>query len=91
VDWFGTGRFGCGSFGAAWFGCGPVGRGDDALRPGWSGGLMFAGADWVPGAGASGPFGAGWSGGATVSCGVPGSFLVTGGAASEFGAVGAAS
>jgi hypothetical protein len=52
---------------------------------------MFAGADWVPGAGASGPFGAGWSGGATVSCGVPGSSLVTGGAASEFGAVGAAS
>lgn len=55
------------------------------------GGPVFTGADWVPGAGAFGPLGAGWLGGAMVSGGEAGSFLVTGGAASEFGAAGAAS
>jgi hypothetical protein len=53
-------------------------------------GGMFAGADWGPCAGAFGPFGAGWFGGPAGSCGVAGSSLVTGGAASEFGAAGAA-
>ncbi|MCW2655367.1 MAG: hypothetical protein JWR32_6343 [Mycobacterium sp.] len=55
------------------------------------GGPVFTGPDWVPVAGAFGPFRAGWFGGAAASCGVAGSFLVTGGAASEFGATGAAS
>jgi hypothetical protein len=36
-------------------------------------------------------FGGLMSGGAALSCGVAGSFLVTGGAASEFGAAGVAS
>ncbi len=56
------------------------------------GGPVFTGGvNGVAVAGAFGPFSAGWFGGATASCGVAGSFLVTGGAASEFGATGAAS
>jgi hypothetical protein len=97
AGWFGPVSFGPVSFGAAWF-CSPP-RGDGALRPSWLGGLGappacgggFTGADWGPCAGAFGPFGAGWFGGPTVSCGAAGSFLVTGGAASEFGAAGPAS
>jgi hypothetical protein len=36
-----------------------VAPGDDPLRPCWVGGPVFTGADWVPGAGAFGPLGAG--------------------------------
>jgi hypothetical protein len=53
--------------------------------------VFTGGVNGVAAAGAFGPFSAGWFGGATASCGVAGSFLVTGGAASEFGATGAAS
>jgi hypothetical protein len=46
------------------------------------GGPVFTGGvNGVAAAGAFGPFSAGWFGGATASCGVAGSFLVTGGAA----------